>query len=88
MTGIVKQLDSIGGIVIECSCVTECMAQNQDLSQSQTNCMCKVKKCLLSGNPDHGNRCAAYPMDSTTWLIDDDPTKIKQIITNDFVKRV
>lgn len=90
MDGIVRQLDQFGGIVIECSCVCECMKSNQDLTnakQSTYNGVGKVKQCLLTGNPEHGNRCLACPQDSTTWLIDSDSNKIKQIFTNDGIKR-
>lgn len=90
MDGIVKQLDQFGGVVIECSCVTECMKTNQDLTQAQQSTyqgVSKIKQCQLTGNPEHGNRCLAYPQDSTTWLIDSDTMKIKQIYTNDNIKR-
>jgi hypothetical protein len=82
MDGYVRQLDGIGGVVIECSCVAACMKSNPDLSAAQQSTYpgCgKVKKCQLVGNPDHGNRCAAYPQDTTTWFIDSDSSKIKQI---------
>jgi hypothetical protein len=88
MDGIVKQLDQFGGIVIECSCVTECMKANQDLTQApySSNTQCgRVKQCQLSVN--HGDRCLAYPQDSSSWLIDSDPTKIKGIPTQDGVIR-
>jgi hypothetical protein len=90
MDGIVKQLDQFNGVVIECSCVTECMKANQDLSQAQRSTyqgVYKVKQCQLTGNPEHGNRCLAYPNDSSTWLIDSDPTKIKGIPTQDGIIR-
>jgi hypothetical protein len=90
MTGVVRQLDGIGGVVVECSCVTECMRNNPDLSQAPNSTYPragKVRKCILTGNPDHGNRCAAYPQDTTSWLIDDNPENIKQIPTNDGIKR-
>ena len=92
MTGVVRQLDGIGGVVIECSCVTECMKANSDLSlaaQSTYAGCYKVKQCILTGNPDHGNRCATYPQDTTTWFIAEDNAKDGcQILTNDFVKRI
>ncbi len=90
MIGTVRQLDGIGGVVVECSCVTECMKNNPDLSQTPNSTYPgagKVRKCILAGNPDHGNRCAAYPQDTTSWLIDDNPANIKQIPTNDGIKR-
>lgn len=89
MDGIVKQLDSLGGIVIECSCVTECMNQNKDISiLLRDNFTGRIlKQCLLSVS-EHGSRCMAYPQDSTTWIIDSDITKIKQIPTNDNIKRI
>lgn len=88
MEGVVKQLDQFGGIVIECSCVSECMKVNPDISQSPVIGVCRKKNCILTGNPDHGNRCLAYPQDSTSWLIDSDPSNIKQLPTNDGVKRI
>ena len=90
LTGIVKQLDGIGGVVVECSCATECMAANPDLSQAPFSAYAgagKKRNCILTGNPDHGNRCAAYPADSTVWIIDENPANIKQIPTSDGIKR-
>jgi hypothetical protein len=90
MTGIVKQLDGIGGVVVECSRAVECMAANPDLSQAPCSTYPgagRVRKCILTGNPDHGNRCAAYPQDTTSWIIDENPQNIKQILTNDGIKR-
>jgi hypothetical protein len=91
MYGIVRQLDGIGGVVVECSCVAECMKANPDLLASPCSTYPgagKVKKCILTGNPDHGNRCAAYPQDTTTWYIAEDNAKDgRQIPTNDGIKR-
>lgn len=72
MDAIVKQLDSIGGIVIECTAVNECMKTNTECAAGAQR-----KKCLLS--VDHGCRCLAYPHDSNVFLIDTDTSKIKQI---------
>ena len=77
--GIVKQLDQIGGIVIECSLCYKCMQNNSDYvnSPSMSN-GCKKKNCLLSIQ-NHGDRCLAYPQDSHIFLIDTDVSKIKQL---------
>jgi len=86
---IVRQIDGIGGVVIQCSCVTECMKANPDLSQAKQSWYAgcgKIKNCLLSV-PNHGERCMAYPQDTTTWLIHSDVNKIQQIPTNDGIIR-
>lgn len=88
MDGVVRQLDGVGGVVVDCTCVNECMKNNPDISTSGVIGICRIKKCILTGNPDHGNRCMAYPQDTTTWLIHSDSNKIQQIPTNDSVKRV
>lgn len=76
-TGVVRQ--TIGGIVVECSLATECLAQNPGIVGG--SCVpggSGKKKCLLSVE-DHGGRCLAYPQDTYIWMIHEDPSKITQI---------
>jgi hypothetical protein len=76
--GIVRQ--TMGGIVVDCTCVAQCMKANPEARPA--SCVpggSGKKDCQLS--VDHGDRCLAYPNDTTTWLIDTDTSKIKQIPT-------
>jgi hypothetical protein len=76
--GIVKQLRS--GVVIECSAVEECMKANTGVQNVLNSNGCIKRNCVLSVS-EHGDRCSAYPCDTTTWLIDIDTSRIKQIPT-------
>lgn len=76
---IVKQLPN--GVVVECSAVFECIKANPQPANSYISyngVTCSSKNCILSV-PEHGNRCMAHPKDTSTWLIDSDTSKIKQI---------
>lgn len=83
--GIVRQLGN--GVVIECSALCECIKNNPDVIKAyengtglvSTSYGCWKKNCQLSVT-DHGDRCSAYPKDTSTWLIDVDVNKIKQIL--------
>jgi hypothetical protein len=85
--GIVRQLTS--GVVIECSAVCECMKNNPELVKAYDEGTgagvtwmpngCRKKNCQLSV-PDHGDRCMAWPKDTSTWVIDVDVNKIKEIV--------
>lgn len=85
--GIVRQ--TADGVVIECSALCECMKNNPDVIKGYDNHAegltdsglgngCWKKQCQLSV-PDHGNRCKAWPKDTSTWVIDIDTSKIKEI---------
>ena len=79
--GVVKQLDQIGGIVVECSLSNQCMDCNPDYaSAANIGNGCRRKNCLLSVQ-NHGERCLAYPQDSSLFLIDADMAKIKRLPT-------
>ena len=79
--GIVKQLDQIGSVVIECSLVHKCIANNPDYANATLiGNGCRKKNCLLSVQ-NHGERCLAYPQDSNMFLIDTDQSRIKQLPT-------
>ena len=89
VTGIVRQLNS--GLVVECSAVEECMKNNPEIVSAYENGTlstvtstnssygCWKKNCQLSV-PNHGERCMAYPKDTTKWEINTDVSQVKQII--------
>jgi hypothetical protein len=67
------------GIVVDCTAMSECLQQNP--GKVGGSCIpggSDHKTCLLS--VDHGGRCLAYPQDTQIWLIDQDTSKIKQIL--------
>jgi hypothetical protein len=79
--GVVRQLDQIGGIVIECSVAKLCEQHNANYSSAKSlSNGCKEKDCLLSVE-NHGERCMAYPEDSNMFLIDKNVANIKQLPT-------
>lgn len=71
MEGVVKQVG--GGQVIECSCIEACKKANIGKKNL------RPRGCQLS--VDHGDRCSAYPCDTTTWLITEDTTQVRQLRT-------
>jgi hypothetical protein len=73
--GIVTQTGD--GKVIKCSAMSICRANNTMIKENEI----KTKRCQL--NVDHGDRCLAYPQDTSTWLISEDPNQIRQIPTFD-----
>jgi hypothetical protein len=78
LDGVVRQ--TISGIVVDCTCASQCMKINPDVRPGSCVPGGSAKKnCQLS--VDHGGRCIAYPDDTTSWLIDTDTSKIKQIFT-------
>lgn len=76
ITGIVKQLES--GVVVECSLSDIC-----EKNQAEPPCVVtphgtRRKACMLSIN-DHGERCSAHKVDSSVWLIHENPAYIAQL---------
>jgi hypothetical protein len=67
--GIVTQTHS--GQVQHCTLASRCFKENGSVPKG------KERTCLLSVN--HGDRCTAWETDLTKWLIDADPSKIKQL---------
>jgi hypothetical protein len=67
--GVVRQTSE--GNVMQCSCSQRCFIENGSVPKGSD------RKCLLSVN--HGDRCRAWETDGYKWLIDSDPTKIKQL---------
>lgn len=67
--GVVRQTSE--GTVMQCSCSQKCFLDNGGMSKGSE------RICLLSVN--HGDRCHAWDSDGFKWLIDSDPTKIKQL---------
>jgi hypothetical protein len=81
MDGVVRQIDQLGGIVISCTAVCQCMLTNVNYEKASFNTNgCRKKSCLLSVS-NHGDRCLAYPQDTNVFIIDADVMKTKQIPT-------
>lgn len=69
LDGVVRQTHS--GQVLHCTLADKCFKENGCINKGNQ------KTCLLSVN--HGDRCVAWEVDVTKWLIDTDVSKIKQL---------
>jgi hypothetical protein len=69
LDGVVKQTRD--GLVVYCTLANKCFKENGCVAKG------KDRTCLLSVN--HGDRCVAWETDTTKWMIDVDPNKIKQL---------
>jgi hypothetical protein len=67
--GVVRQTSE--GMVMQCSCSQRCFIENGSVQVGSQ------RICLLSVN--HGDRCRAWETDGYKWLIDSEPSKIKQL---------